>query len=65
MDLDLAHTVGGPGGAEIEMLSFGTGLLLLAFLFRPSQVGGRLAPLLVTLGGGVALIAGSFVIPRL
>ncbi len=65
MSYELAHTVGGSSGADVEMLSFGIGLLLLAFLFRPSQVGGRRVPLVVTLVLGAALIAGSFVIPRL
>lgn len=65
MSYELAHTVGGASGADVEMLSFGIGLLLLAFLFRPSQVGGRRGPLVVTLVLGAALVAGSFAITRL
>lgn len=65
MRVDLAHTVGGASGADVEMLTFGIGLLVLSFLFRPSQVGGRRGPLIVTLVIGAGLIAGSLVVPRL
>ena len=65
MQAELAHSVGGAGGADVEMLTFGIGLLVLSFLFRPSQVGGRRGPLVVTLLLGAALVAGSFVITRL
>ncbi len=61
----LAHTVGGSSGADVELLTFGVGLLVLSFLFRPSQVGGKRAPLIVTLVVGSVLVAASLVIPRL
>ncbi|HEV3472226.1 MAG TPA: hypothetical protein VG408_03350 [Actinomycetota bacterium] len=62
MRFELAHT--GGSGAEVEMLSFGIALMVLAFLFRPSQVGGRRAPLIVTLVLGAGLVAGSLILPR-
>lgn len=60
----LAHTVGGSEGAEIEMLSMGIAVLILAVFFRPSQVG-RKMPMVVTALVGVALVVGSFIVPRL
>lgn len=62
--ITLAHTAGAAGGVEPELLIFGVVAIFLAFLLRPSQTGnGRTA--LITLVVGVALILGSFTIPRL
>jgi hypothetical protein len=60
----LAHTIGGPGGIEIELLFLGGAILFLAYLFRPSQTGGR-STMVMALGVGVVLVAASIVVPRL
>lgn len=60
----LAHTIGGPGGVEIELLFLGTAILLLAYLFRPSQTG-DLRTMVIALVVGIVLVVASIVVPRL
>ncbi len=61
----LAHTVGGPGGVEIELLVVAVGFFVAAFFFRPSQPGGNARTAVIVAVVGVALLAGSFALPRL
>ena len=52
------------GHVEPELLVLGLVLVVLAFLLRPSQTGTARGSL-ITLVIGVALILGSFTLPRL
>lgn len=61
--MTLAHTIGGPGGVEIELGLLGLGFLAAAYFFRPSQVGNARTGV-VCLIVGIALVAGSIIVPR-
>ena len=64
VSISLAHGGAVGGHVEPELLVFGVVLVVLAFLLRPSQTGSARTSL-ITLVIGVALILGSFAIPRL
>ena len=59
-----AHGAAAGGHVEPELLVFGVVMVVLAFLLRPSQTGTARSSL-ITLVIGVALILGSFALPRL
>ena len=63
--MTLAHTIGGPGGVEIELFLVALGFLAAAFFFRPSQAGGSARTMVFCLVIGVALLAGAVVVPRI
>ena len=58
-----AHTIGGSGGAEIELLIVGVAIMVLGFSLRSSQMARAWVPWVV-LGFGLALVAAAFVVPR-
>ena len=58
-----AHTVGGSGGAEIELLIVGIAVMVMGFSLRSSQMSRPWVPWTV-LAVGLALVVAAFVVPR-
>jgi hypothetical protein len=59
-----AHTIGGSGGAEIEILILGIATTVFGLSLRSSEMARAWVPWAV-LGLGIALVAASFVVPRI
>ena len=59
-----AHTIGGSGGAEIEILILGIATVVFGLSLRSSQMARAWVPWAV-LGLGVVLVTASFVVPRI
>ena len=59
-----AHTIGGSGGAEIEILILGIATVVFGLSLRSSQMARAWVPWVV-LALGLVLVAGSFIVPRI